>query len=99
MENWKEYYKDLGEVREHSTKNVVFEATENTPIIEELRASCGCTKPIYDKEKGTITASFKAGGIPYHLKGQGFYETFKYISVHYANGKMDKLKFKAKIVK
>lgn len=96
--SWEEYEIDLGEVKKKSTVSAIFTAKEDIKTIAGIVASCGCTTPIYDLEKKTLSVSFKAGNIPFHLRKQGFYIANKKITVTYEDGTKDQLFIKAKIV-
>lgn len=60
-----------------------------------LATSCGCTEARYvDGNERYVTVSYTPSPIPYHLKSQGFYETFKTITalLHMENGTTEELK-------
>lgn len=98
MENWKELVKDLGEVPKKSVVTVIFEAKEGIKNIATIKASCGCTTPVYDLDNRTLTVSFKTGVIPFHLRKQGYYLANKKITVYYEDGTFTELFIKAKIL-
>jgi len=77
-------HKEIGIVKVGSKNVVEFFWKEGVPkdfIVEEIRTSCGCTTPRFDKEVGILTATYTAGKIPKHLKEKGMYVTTKRITV------------------
>ena len=78
--NWKQLELDLGEVKKKTQVSVIFEATDDIKPIAGIKASCGCTTPIYDLEKKILSVAFRAGAIPFHLRKQGFYLANKKIN-------------------
>jgi hypothetical protein len=65
-----------------------------------LATSCGCTEARYvdntyvDGNQRYISVSYIPSAIPYHLKSQGYYETFKTITalLHMEDGTTEELK-------
>jgi len=77
-------HKELGTVKVGSKNVVEFLWDQEVPkdfTVKEIRTSCGCTTPRFDKETGTLTATYTAGKIPKHLKEKGMYVTTKRITV------------------
>ncbi len=87
---------DLGQLKVGQTTKIVFQGEENIPEIKSVTASCGCSKPILDGNK--ITVTYRPQPIPAHLKDQGSYIATKFITVLYKGRKQERLSFKAKVV-
>lgn len=95
--NWKETTIDLGEVKKKSLISVEFIGRKLIKEIVGIRASCGCTTPIYDEDEKKLKVSFKTGVIPFHLRKQGFYLANKKITITYQDGTFEELFIKAKV--
>jgi len=88
--------KDLGEVKVGKTNTVVFESENLELEIENLYASCGCTKPVL--KDNTIEVKFTPKRIPVHLKEKGFYISTQTVNIKYTNGDTELLLIKAKVL-
>jgi len=91
-------FKDVGEVIAGKQVLVKFYAKEGIPKIKSLAASCGCSKPTYDKKSEEIKILYKPNPIPTHLLSQGYYTTKKTVTVVFESGEVNKLVFKSKVV-
>lgn len=71
---------DLGTIKQKTTHTVSFYASEDLPKGVRLGSSCGCSVPrlIGDRE---IQVTYKAGSVPLHLIGEGYFKTSKTIYV------------------
>ncbi len=94
--NWDNKFIDLGTVKVGRLIKVIFNAVDDIHI-ESMSSSCGCSTPKYDKDNKKLIVNFIPDKVPVHLKLKGFYETTKSITLHYTNGEMETLSFKAKI--
>lgn len=93
---WKNKIINLGEVTEGEKQTIIFKALEPLDI-STLTSSCGCTTPVYNKDKNQIKVQFTPGSIPVHLKYLGQYSTIKTVAVWYKDGSHEILKIKATI--
>lgn len=96
---WKTLHVNLGRLKEDITKDVRFYYEGEIPKsfeITKLESSCGCTTPTFNKENGTLNATFKTGKIPKHLEYKKEYTTTKKI-VAYTNVGEFTFTFKATI--
>jgi len=82
--SWNKTHIDLGTIKVGSTNKIVFNWIGEELKVISLKASCGCTVPKYSN--GVLTAEYKAGGIPKHLKSKGEYTTSKKIIMHSEQG-------------
>jgi len=95
--NWDKTSIDLGEVRQNKRQIIEFKAIKKLDIVE-LGSSCGCSKPVFDKDNGILMVYYTPGEIPYHRRKEGFYSTEKSIDVRYKDDTQEKLSFSAKVV-
>ena len=94
---WEKTSQSLGKIKVGQKQFVIFNAVAELPTILKMNASCGCTKPEFDKTHNRIVATFSPGAVPKHLASQGFYATTKSITIYYDNGTTDVLSFTATI--
>jgi hypothetical protein len=99
VSSWKKVLLDLGEIRQGKRKRIIFTADNTIKGIKDISASCGCTKADYNKETNELKIVYTPKKIPPHLTIQGFYETYKYLTITYIDGEKEVLTFKAKIIK
>lgn len=102
MSYWKEQVVDLGTVQAGFKYSLQFQAEDNIPEIVDVVASCGCTKPKYDKATKILSVTFKPKPLSMELQQQGktFYMSNKTIRVYYANNTVtEMLSIKAKVIK
>lgn len=90
MSNWNTFEKKVGELKVRDKVTVKFEANESIPDIKQLKASCGCTQPIYDAETRILSVTYTAPRFPKHIKGST-QNIKKSITVIYKNGTTDVL--------
>ena len=78
---FKTNFLDIGEVKVGSKVEAVFPL--NQPLSDKVRfhASCGCSKPYYDKEKDLVVVVYMAKPVPEHLKDKGYYTSTKTVKV------------------
>lgn len=93
---WKNKKINLKEVTEGKKQTIIFEALEPLDI-STLTSSCGCTTPVYNKEKNQVKVQFTPGSIPAHLKYLGQYSTTKTVTVWYKDGSHEVLTIKATV--
>lgn len=87
---------DLGVILAGKSYPFIFKSREVKDIIR-VRASCGCVSVERDSKSGDISGTIKPSSVPYHLKGQGYYDSSKYITVQYIDGTQDVLILKMRI--
>lgn len=97
MGQFKESFKELGEVKANSKKTIIYEGIGELSKIRRITTSCECAKPM--QIGNNIKVVFKAGVFPRHLVGRNSYETMKQFVVYYVDGTKEVLSFKAKITK
>lgn len=90
--------KDLGTLKANSKNKTFFEFKEKVEV-QSLHSSCGCSRPIYNKELNRIEVSYTPGSVPKHLAQKGYYTTSKFITINYVGGSSEKAKLTAKIIK
>lgn len=88
---------DLGEVISNRKYSFVFRHSGERRGIIRMKASCGCVSLDMDINSGDISGYVKPSSVPYHLKGQGYYDSSKYITVQYEDGTQDVLILKMRI--
>jgi len=86
---------DLGEITP-KRRSVYFKSNIPLDDVSHVAASCGCSVPKVDYDR--IRVDYSPAPVPYHLKGQGHYETAKKITVYYRDGTSDDLVFSAKVI-
>lgn len=84
---WKKNIENLGTFKQHSTFNIVFQASDDIPEILDFNAQCGCTELKYDPKTKSLKVKYKSGGVPKHLISQQ--KITKTITVIYKNGNVD----------
>lgn len=98
MSNWEKQNINLGKVRVGVRQKIIFQKLAKEPVIVDLKASCGCSKPNYVKSKNQVIVLYKPQEIPIHLKVQGTYSTTKTVTVTYEDGSKEVLTFKGTII-
>jgi len=91
---WEQSRIDLGEIGT-GRRSVYFKANVPLDDVRNVRTYCGCSVPKVDHDH--IRVDYTPGPVPYHLRGQGWYETEKRLWVDYADGTVDELSFSAKV--
>lgn len=99
MSNWNFKNKDLGTLNLGKRVIIEYKLLNRNLNVYSISASCGCTKPKYNKTTNILSVSYKPKSIPHHLISQGWYKTTKRITVIYDTGEKEILTFKAKITK
>ena len=99
MDIWENKDIDLGTLKPGEKVTITFKRTHAEHEIESFESSCGCSTPIYDKDKDEITVKYTVGDIPRHLKDVGVSKTTKIITVNYKGRSSDYLTFRATIKK
>lgn len=92
-------HKDLGTSKAGAMFDFQFLKIDKSREIVSLTPSCGCFNPVYTKDTDTIHVSYKAKGIPEHLKSQGYFYDTKKITVQFNTGPSEVLSFSVKVVK
>lgn len=90
-------HQELGEIKVGVKQTIRFEIPKSLAIRDvNLATSCGCTgaKYVNSEQERYIAVSYTPSPVPHHLKGQGFYETFKSVTalLHMINGPTEELK-------
>jgi len=94
---WKEKDIDLGTIPVKKKVKIEYQ-WEGEPLeVRNLRASCGCTVPVFDKDSGVLTATYIPGPIPKHLKYRGSYRSVKKLFIESTSGTHE-LSFSALVV-
>lgn len=83
---WETKTVQLGDILEKSIHKVKFKLLEKLEIVEML-ATCGCTKPVFNKKTNTVEVTFKAGRVPKHLRYKGSFVVKKEIKVFTPQGR------------
>ena len=96
--DWKSSFIDLGTIVQKTTVTVGFEALRDLDI-QDVQASCGCSKPSYDSKNRRILVNYTPSEVPVHLRHQGYYNASQTITVYYKDGTKDSLNFTAKVIK
>ena len=96
--DWKSSFIDLGTIVQKTTVTVGFEALRDLDI-QDVQASCGCSKPLYDNKNRRILVNYTPSEVPVHLRHQGYYNASQTITVYYKDGTKDSLNFTAKVIK
>ena len=96
--DWKSSFIDLGTIVQKTTVTVGFEALRDLDI-QDVQASCGCSKPLYDSKNRRILVNYTPSEVPVHLRHQGYYNASQTITVYYKDGTKDSLNFTAKVIK
>jgi hypothetical protein len=97
MNYFKNRIKDLGEVKEGTTKTVVFQALANIQsFIHNVESSCSCSKAKVSENK--LTVKFKAKKIPAQTRDRGYMDKKAFITLTYNTGVKETLYIEAKII-
>jgi len=93
-----ETHKDLGQIKVGKRLTVQFSIPKYLNIrTVNLSTSCGCTDAKWTDTESQrfIEVSYTPSSIPYHLKAQGSYTTFKSITAlfHMEQGLTEEVKF------
>jgi hypothetical protein len=94
---WIQEHIELGVIKPHTTHNIEFKWEGKVPgdfAIIEMKSSCGCTTPSFDRKTGTLKAVYKAGRIPKHLTSKGEVTSGKSVTLTTNKGDF-RLTFKA----
>lgn len=100
MSNWQQNSIDLGTLRVGQVTKVTF-IYLGDKVITSVKATCGCSVPIYNLEEKSLVVIYTPNPIPPHLifQNKHSYHSDKFIMVTYQDGQIEKLTFTATIVK
>lgn len=101
--NWDTMNLDLGTLSVGKRIEITFTYIGPNPELitqSNVRASCGCSTPIWNPSTKQLKVLYLPNPVPVHLtmKGQNQYNSSKYITVNYA-GREERLTFTALIRK
>lgn len=91
--NWKTKHINLGVIKAHLKKEIIFVPEGNINDIVSMTSSCGCSVP--KKIDGKVVVVYTPTSVPFHLQSKGEYKTTKNITVNYKDGTKDILSFTA----
>jgi hypothetical protein len=94
--NFKEIYKDIGEVNVGIRYTIIYEALHKLDI-ETITTTCGCTKAGYSPDTNEVTLIYKPKPIPKHLSHKNEYVVIKPVTIYYKDGRSETLTFKATV--
>lgn len=96
MNNWETTEQEVF-VMKGQKAIVTFKATKELNI-KDMKASCGCSKPDYDKKTRELVVSVSTkGSVPKHIKEQGVQVKHLSVKVSYKDAPAEVLKFKVTI--
>lgn len=87
---------DLGVVISGVRHSFRFERIGESKKVIRIKASCGCVG-VSMESSGDIVGTIRPSSVPYHLKGVGYYDSSKYITVMYSDGSQETLILKMRI--
>jgi len=105
MINWERTDKELGNVFENTSHEIIFKMTGDKTIARnaigayKITTSCGCSDAVWNEATKTLQVDFRAGEVPVHLRTQGQrgFTSTKYITITYSDDTTEKLSFTATI--
>lgn len=92
MNNWKNYTKNIGSIKEYTRTEVKFESNFNLDISRVEPGCTSCTK-FLDYKDNILTMRYEAPEFPRHLLGEKHSIIDKTVTVYYNDGTYDVLKF------
>ena len=95
MSNWDKIFLNLGRLKQSKRKRVIFTAKEGIRDIKNITSSCGCTRANYDAKTRELKVVYTPKKIPSHLQTQGYYTSYKHLTITYVGGEKEVLTFKA----
>jgi len=93
-DRWEERHVGLGSIST-GRRSVYFKSNIPLDDVREVVASCGCSVPKVDHD--WVRVDYSPAPVPHHLRGQGWYDTEKRITVAYRDGTEDILSFSARV--
>jgi len=105
MINWERTDKELGNVFENTSHEIIFKMKGDKAIAKnaigayKITTSCGCSDAVWNEKSKVLKVNYNAGEIPVHLSSQGqkAMTTTKYVTITYSDDTTEKLSFTATI--